>query len=63
MQNQNQFYLISQQKQVLGASQNYGVVGLPRGSQSMKDSQPTRNDESVCSPGQMNSPKVMIFLL
>lgn len=63
MQNQNQFYLASQQQQALGASPNYGAVGLPRGSQSMKDGQPTRNDGSVGSPGQMNSPKVMIFLL
>ncbi|KAL7583835.1 hypothetical protein Lser_V15G41929 [Lactuca serriola] len=57
MQNQNQFYLASQQQQALGASPNYGSVGLPRGSQSMKDGQPTRNDGSVGSPGQMNSPK------
>ena len=58
MQNQNQFYLASQQQQP-----SYGLVGLPRGSQSqsMKDSQPTRNDGSVGSPGQINSPKVMIF--
>nr|KAJ0187453.1 hypothetical protein LSAT_V11C900460290 [Lactuca sativa] len=58
MQNQNQFYLASQQQQALGASPNYGAVGLPRGSQSMKDGQPTRNDGSVGSPGQMNSPKM-----
>ncbi|CAH1447199.1 unnamed protein product [Lactuca virosa] len=58
MQNQNQFYLASQQQQALGASPNYGAIGLPRGSQSMKDGQPTRNDGSVGSPGQMNSPKM-----
>ncbi|GJR33254.1 transcriptional corepressor LEUNIG_homolog isoform X1 [Tanacetum coccineum] len=66
MQNQNQFYLASQQQQVLahaqaqgnhGASPNYGLGGLPRGNLSMKDGQSTRNDGPVGSPGQMNSPK------
>ncbi|XP_021987273.1 transcriptional corepressor LEUNIG_HOMOLOG isoform X1 [Helianthus annuus] len=63
MQNQNQFYLASQQQHALtqaqaqgnlGASPNYGLVGLPRGNLSMKDGQTTRNDGS---PGQMNSPQ------
>ncbi|KAI3749624.1 hypothetical protein L2E82_20238 [Cichorium intybus] len=59
MQNQNQFYLaLQQQEGNLGASPNYGLVGLPRGSQSMKDGQTTRNDGSVGSPCQMNSPKM-----
>ncbi|KAI3506911.1 hypothetical protein L1887_21548 [Cichorium endivia] len=59
MQNQNQFYLASQQQQGnLGASPNYGLVGLPRGNQSMKDGQTTRNDGSVGSPCQLNSPKM-----
>ncbi|XP_024981908.1 transcriptional corepressor LEUNIG_HOMOLOG-like isoform X1 [Cynara cardunculus var. scolymus] len=67
MPNQNQFYLASQQQQALahaqaqgnlGASPNYGLVGLPRGNLSMKDGQTGRNDGSVSSPGQMNSPKM-----
>nr|GEU53588.1 transcriptional corepressor LEUNIG_homolog isoform X1 [Tanacetum cinerariifolium] len=67
MQNPNQFNLASQQQQVLahaqaqgnlGASQNYGFVGLPRGNMIMKDGQATRNEGSVGSPGQMNSPKM-----
>lgn len=67
MQNPNQFYLASQQQQVLahaqaqgnlGGSQNYGFVGLPRGNLIMKDGQTTRNEGSVGSPGQMNSPKM-----
>ncbi|PWA68707.1 transcriptional corepressor [Artemisia annua] len=67
MQNQNQFYLASQQQQVLahaqtqgnhGASPNYGLGGLARGNLSMKDGQNTRNDGPIGSPGQMNSPKM-----
>ncbi|KAI3760243.1 hypothetical protein L1987_50636 [Smallanthus sonchifolius] len=66
MQNQNQFYLASQQQQALahaqaqgnlGASPNYGLVGFPRGNLSMKDGQTTRNDGSIGSPGQITSPK------
>lgn len=75
MQNPNQFYLASQQQQVLahaqaqaqgnlGTSQNYGFVGLPRNnSLIMKDGQATRNEGSVGSPGQMNSPKVKLLFL
>lgn len=72
MQNPNQFYLASQQQQVLahaqaqgnlGASQNYGFAGLPRGNMIMKDGQATRNEGSVGSPGQMNSPKVNLLYL
>ncbi|XP_059626163.1 transcriptional corepressor LEUNIG_HOMOLOG-like isoform X2 [Cornus florida] len=60
---QNQFLLASQQQQVLaqgnlGNSTNYGFSGLPRGSLNMKDGQPTRNDGSICSPVQSNSPKM-----
>lgn len=74
MQNPNQFYLASQQQQVLaqaqaqaqgnlGTSPNYGFVGgLPRGNIIMKDGQATRNEASVGSPGQMTSPKVKILL-
>ncbi|XP_071689399.1 transcriptional corepressor LEUNIG_HOMOLOG [Rutidosis leptorrhynchoides] len=69
MQNPNQFYLASQQQQMLahaqaqgnlGASPNYGFVGgLQRGNNViMKDGQATRNEGSVDSPGQMNSPKM-----
>lgn len=71
MQNQNQLYLASQQQQVLahaqaqgnhGALPHYGLGGLARGNLSMKDGQSTRNDGPIGSPGQMNSPKVKIFL-
>jgi len=67
LQNPNQFYLASQQQQALahaqaqgnlGASPNYGFVGLQRGNLIMKDGQASRNEGSVGSPGQMNSPKV-----
>ncbi|KVI03806.1 WD40 repeat-containing protein [Cynara cardunculus var. scolymus] len=66
LQNPSQFYLASQQQQALahaqaqgnlGASPNYGFVGLPRGNLIMKDVQASRNEGSVGSPGQMNSPK------
>ncbi|KAI3829826.1 hypothetical protein L1987_03954 [Smallanthus sonchifolius] len=72
MQNPNQFYLASQQQQVLaqaqaqaqgnlGTSPNYGFVGgLPRGNLIMKDGQATRNEGSVGSPGQMSSPKMKL---
>ncbi|KVH94227.1 hypothetical protein Ccrd_003700 [Cynara cardunculus var. scolymus] len=59
MPNQNQFYLASQQQQALahaqaqgnlGASPNYGLVGLPRGNLSMKDGQTGRNDGSMKMP-------------
>ncbi|XP_076926700.1 transcriptional corepressor LEUNIG_HOMOLOG-like isoform X3 [Bidens hawaiensis] len=72
MQNPNQFYLASQQQQVLaqaqaqaqgnlGTSPNYGFVGgLPRGNLIMKDGQATRNEASVGSPGQMTSPKMKL---
>ncbi|KAI3667938.1 hypothetical protein L6452_43009 [Arctium lappa] len=67
LQNPNQFYLASQQQQGLahaqaqgnlGASPNYGFVGLPRGNIIMKDGQASRTEGSVGSPGQMNSPKM-----
>ncbi|KAL3531120.1 hypothetical protein ACH5RR_010442 [Cinchona calisaya] len=66
-QNQNQIILASQQQQVLsqaqaqgslGSSPNYGFGGLPRGSFNAKDGQLPRNDGSICSPGQSNSPKM-----
>lgn len=73
MQNQNQFYMASQQQHALtqaqaqsqaqgnlGASPNYGLAGIPRGNLTMKDGQTTRNDGS---PGQINSPQVNIFRL
>lgn len=73
MQNPNQFYLASQQQQVLaqaqaqgnlGATPNYGFVGgLPRGNLIMKDGQAPRNEGSIGSPGQMNSPKVKLLFL
>lgn len=63
LQTQNQFLLASQQQQVLaqgnlGSSPNFGFSGLPRGSLNVKDGQPTRNDGSICSPAQSNSPKM-----
>ncbi|KAJ8534582.1 hypothetical protein K7X08_016310 [Anisodus acutangulus] len=67
LQTQNQFLLASQQQQVLaqaqaqgnlGNSPNYGFGGLPRGSFNAKDGQPPRNDGSICSPVQANSPKM-----
>ncbi|XP_011080189.1 transcriptional corepressor LEUNIG_HOMOLOG [Sesamum indicum] len=67
LQNQNQFLLASQQQQVLaqaqvqgnlGNSSNYGFGGLPRGNFNAKDGQPPRNDGSICSPVQSNSPKM-----
>ncbi|KAL6564003.1 hypothetical protein OROHE_005243 [Orobanche hederae] len=67
MQTQSQFMLASQQQQVLaqaqsqanlGNSANYGFGGLPRGNFNAKDGQPLRNDGSICSPSQSNSPKM-----
>ncbi|XP_052170866.1 transcriptional corepressor LEUNIG_HOMOLOG-like [Diospyros lotus] len=67
LQTQNQFLLPSQQQQAiaqaqaqgnLGNSPNFGFSGLPRGSLNVKDGQPSRNDGSICSPGQSNSPKM-----
>ncbi|GMP90404.1 hypothetical protein CsSME_00041553 [Camellia sinensis var. sinensis] len=63
LQTQNQFLLASPQQQVLaqgnlGSSPNFGFSGLPRGSLNVKDGQPTRNDGSICSPAQSNSPKM-----
>ncbi|EPS70716.1 hypothetical protein M569_04039 [Genlisea aurea] len=66
MQTQNQFLLASQQQQVLAQSQsqgninsaNFGLGGLPRGNFNAKDGQPSRNDGSICSPVQSNSPKM-----
>ncbi|CAI9107446.1 OLC1v1006797C1 [Oldenlandia corymbosa var. corymbosa] len=68
MQSQNQFLLASQQQQALAQAQaqgnlagspNYGFGGLPRGgSFNSKDGQPPRNDGSICSPIQSNSPKM-----
>uniref|UniRef100_A0A5B7AH06 Putative STY-L protein n=1 Tax=Davidia involucrata TaxID=16924 RepID=A0A5B7AH06_DAVIN len=67
LQTQNQFLLASQQQQVLaqaqaqgnlGSSPNFGYCGLPRGALNSKDGQPTRNDGSICSPVQSNSPKM-----
>ncbi|KAI3449886.1 hypothetical protein Pfo_006551 [Paulownia fortunei] len=67
LQTQNQFLLASQQQQVLaqaqaqgnlGNSANYGFGGLPRGNFNAKDGQPPRNDGSICSPVQSNSPKM-----
>lgn len=64
---QNQFLLASQQQQALaqaqaqgnlGNSPNYGFGGVPRGNFNAKDGQPPRNDGSICSPVQSNSPKV-----
>ena len=69
---QNQFVLASQQQQALAQAQaqnnlgnsNYGdmdprrLSGLPRGSLSAKDGQSTRNDGSICSQMQSDSPKV-----
>ncbi|KAK6164256.1 hypothetical protein DH2020_001120 [Rehmannia glutinosa] len=69
LQTQNQFLLASQQQQVLaqaqaqgnlGNSANYGFGGLPRGNFNAKDGQPPRNDGSICSPVQSNSPKGQI---
>ncbi|KAK7395372.1 hypothetical protein VNO78_15924 [Psophocarpus tetragonolobus] len=71
---QNQFVLASQQQQVLAQAQaqnslgnsNYGdmdprrLSGLPRGSLSAKDAQSTRNDGSICSQLQADSPKMKI---
>lgn len=65
---QNQFLLASQQQQALaqaqaqgnlGNSPNYGFGGVPRGNFNAKDGQPPRNDGSICSPVQSNSPKVV----
>ncbi|CAA2985459.1 transcriptional corepressor LEUNIG_HOMOLOG-like [Olea europaea subsp. europaea] len=67
IQNQSQFLLASQQQQVLaqaqaqgsiGNSPNYGFGGLPRGNLNAKDGQVARNDGSICSPVQSNSPKM-----
>lgn len=67
LQAQSQFLLSSQQQQVLaqaqtqnnlGNSPNYGFGGLPRGNFNPKDGQPPRNDGSICSPVQSNSPKM-----
>ncbi|KAL2236362.1 UNVERIFIED_CONTAM: Transcriptional corepressor [Sesamum indicum] len=63
---QSQFLLASQQQQALaqaqaqgnlGNSPNYGFGGVPRGNFNGKDGQPPRNDGSICSPVQSNSPK------
>lgn len=67
LQTQNQFLMASQQQQVLAqaraqgnlTSTNYGFGGLPRGNFNSKDGQPPRNDGSLCSPVQSNSPKVV----
>ncbi|KAL6527752.1 hypothetical protein OROMI_029563 [Orobanche minor] len=65
--NQSQFLLSSQQQQALAQAQaqgnfgnlpNYGFGGVPRGNFNAKDGQPLRNDGSICSPMQSNSPKV-----
>nr|XP_009784357.1 PREDICTED: transcriptional corepressor LEUNIG-like isoform X1 [Nicotiana sylvestris]XP_009784358.1 PREDICTED: transcriptional corepressor LEUNIG-like isoform X1 [Nicotiana sylvestris]XP_009784359.1 PREDICTED: transcriptional corepressor LEUNIG-like isoform X1 [Nicotiana sylvestris] len=61
----------SQQQQVLSQAQaqgnlnspNYGYGGLPRGNFNAKDVQPPRNDGSICSPVQSNSPKVKSTVL
>lgn len=67
IQTQNQFLLASQHQQALaqaqaqaglGSSPNYGFGGLPRGNLNVKDGQITRNDGSICSPVQSNSPKM-----
>ncbi|KAA8550638.1 hypothetical protein F0562_002322 [Nyssa sinensis] len=67
LQTQNQFLLASQQQQVLAQAQaqgnlgilpNYGYCGLPRGTLNSKDGQPARNDGSLCSRVQSNSPKM-----
>ncbi|PIN22764.1 WD40 repeat-containing protein [Handroanthus impetiginosus] len=64
---QNQFLLASQQQQALaqaqaqgnlGNSSNYAFGGVPRGNFNAKDGQPPRNDGSICSPVQSNSPKM-----
>ncbi|KAM1987610.1 hypothetical protein ACFX15_034845 [Malus domestica] len=69
----NQFFLASQQQQVLaqaqaqnnvGSSTNYGDMdpcrfsGLRRGSLNAKDGQSTRNDGSMSSPVLSSSPKI-----
>ncbi|XP_042053535.1 transcriptional corepressor LEUNIG_HOMOLOG-like [Salvia splendens] len=63
----NQFLLAPQQQQALaqaqaqgnlGNSPNYGFGGVQRGSFNAKDGQPPRNDGSICSPVQSNSPKM-----
>lgn len=69
-QSQNQFLSASQQQQQvlaqvqaqgnIGNSPNYGFGGLPRGNLIAKDGQTPRNDGSICSPVQSNSPKVNI---
>ncbi|XP_047167896.1 transcriptional corepressor LEUNIG_HOMOLOG-like isoform X1 [Vigna umbellata] len=66
---QNQFVMSSQQQQVLTqnnlGNSSYGdmdprrLSGLPRGSLSAKDGQSTRNDGSICSQMQSDSPKQM----
>ncbi|XP_055830038.1 transcriptional corepressor LEUNIG_HOMOLOG-like [Solanum dulcamara] len=66
IQNQNQYLLASQQQQALAQAQAqgnlnspyYGYGGLPRGNFNAKDGQPPRNDGSICSPVQSNSPKM-----
>ncbi|KAG6425417.1 hypothetical protein SASPL_115852 [Salvia splendens] len=69
---QNQFLLASQQQQALaqaqaqgnlGNSPNYGFGGVPRGNFNAKDGQPPRNDGSICSPVQSNSPKHLKLFL
>ncbi|KAG9143520.1 hypothetical protein Leryth_015946 [Lithospermum erythrorhizon] len=64
---QNQFLSPSQQQQVLvqqqgnvGNSPNYSFGGLPRGNFNAKDGQPPRNDGSICSPVQSNSPQMKL---
>ncbi|XP_031406262.1 transcriptional corepressor LEUNIG_HOMOLOG-like isoform X2 [Punica granatum] len=73
MQNQNHLLLSSQQQQALaqaqaqssiGNSNNYNDMdarrfgGLPRGTTNAKDVQSTKNDGSICSPVQSNSPRM-----
>lgn len=64
---QNQFLLASQQQQVLaqaqaqgsiGSSPNFGFSAMPRSALTAKDGQTMRNDGSICSPAQSNSPKM-----
>ncbi|KAK4750886.1 hypothetical protein SAY87_004368 [Trapa incisa] len=73
IQNQNQFLFASQQQQTLAQAQvqsslgnpnNYNDMeprrfgGLPRGAVNAKDAQSTKNEGSICSPVQSNSPRM-----
>lgn len=73
LQTQSQILLASHQQQALaqsqaqnniGSSNNFGDMdprrfgGLPRSSGNAKDAQCTKNEGSICSPGQSSSPKV-----